>query len=414
MPLRLDELPGWVDAVISSQAATETRLKALEAAVQSIRGADQLQDSLLTTLTARVAALEAAPVPPVITYGPRRAVGPDVPVDATEQAWIASGVQPATKDAAGIQAALTKAAGAKPVYLPPGSYKIDRPILTPMGSTLFGAGAGTVLLAGAAGTEMFFVTGPNVRFSRLVLQGQAQTWSASGGRAIQNVGPNLKGGGYENLCVDHCRLSGFAYAVYSSAGSVRVEACEISNSLVASQGYAVNVGMGALALVTDCLFANNRHSVASGGGGARKTHWEAVHCRVQGDELVPNGLEQGTFDAHGDMDGELAVEGCELLNLAQGSAFGGGQGLITGCRMADCEIGWVVRAVSSGGVPGAPHDYVFDGNVMERVTTPYKWAGAKNCYVDGKPIPETLDGAWRPPPRIPRLTVDSSGALKLL
>jgi pectate lyase-like protein len=100
-----------------------------------------------------------------------------VPLSSAERIAIAPSVTVTGRTAAAIQAACTQAAdrGIRVLFLPAGQYQFETSVRVPGGLTLVGEGSRTLCRAANMNTEMFFVEGDQVRFTRLKLQG----WSTA-------------------------------------------------------------------------------------------------------------------------------------------------------------------------------------------------------------------------------------------
>lgn len=380
--------------------------------------------------------------------GPRGPAGPAVPLSAAEKLGLAKRIVADGRTAAAVQAACERAAkeGVPAVLLPAGEYVFDSTVHVPGGLTVLGEGAGTVIRPRDKQTHLFDVAGDHVRFTRLKLEG------ADTKRSPDNETYGIVVDGRKNVRVDHCELLGFSYATtFSGETLAQLDHCSIHHNLREGLGYGVAVYSGAYLLVTDCEFAQNRHSLASNGAldwssgerigkfvhlpGARKTHWEFVHNRVGADSAFPY---ECAVDTHPGMDGTFVVEANIFQGLQHGVGIRDGSGLIQGNVFRDLQAaapGATPVAISityseHNGIPveGAmPHDIQVTGNAFlgpfqtsashsheHWLPVKYDVGEAENISIDGALVPATRRDRPAPPP-IPRLReMDDAGVMAVL
>jgi hypothetical protein len=385
--------------------ATDSRLSALENAQRLDTQAFQFLGQDMQSIRERLTKLEQAPTPVPAPVGPRVALGADVPLNLTDQALPSVGIRPLSLTTAGIQAAITRAAsGSRVVFLPAGGYA-GGILRVPAGVTIIGEGSRSVI---QSNTQTFLVEGAGVRLTRLKLLGAAQAWSeTNNSRAIENYD-------FPGLRVDCCDIAGFSYGIFvSGLATARVEQCRISNCLRAGLGYGVLVAGGAWVRIADTEISNCRHTIASNGVGMRPPQWEAIHCRLGDDSLVPASVRQGAVDTHPGMNGAFVLERTVIEQVAQLGEISDGTGLVTGCRLADAPMGFRLWARSQDGKTGLPRDVRFEGNEWASVPSRFVFQGAANIRVDGQIAPETLRPDLPPLPPMPRLAVSASGGLEL-
>jgi hypothetical protein len=403
----LSELERWTEGITTRLPLAEAKAASAEAKVAAAEAA-------LVILAQRVRALEErpwpmpGPLPDPIPPGPRVKLGADVELLGPDAELAAAGVRPSSRTAAGIQAAIGKAAaGSRVVFLPGGQYT-GGIIRVPGGITIIGEGSRTVIQCPG---QTFFAEGPDVRLSRLVLRGASQTWIATNpSRAIENYGVT-------GTRVDCCDISGFSYGLLAMRNaSVRVEQCRISRCFGAGSGYGMNFGAGTWARVADCDLSECRHMLASGGNKAgetwRPTHWEMIHCRV-GSQSLLQGNQQAALDTHPGMDGAFVVERCVVENVGVGMDVQDGTGLVSGNQIRNVGIGfYFLGGRMQDGKVGLPRDVRFEGNEWQ-VGPRFQVSGAANIYLNGEIIPETLRTDLPPLPALKRLALKNDGSLEM-
>ena len=375
---------------------------------------------------------EAANLPPA---GPREPTGPDVPLSDAEKAQFAQPVTAAGQTAAAVQLACDRAAkaSARTVFLPAGEYAFDTEIRVPGRLTLLGEGSKTRILAKDKSIHLFSVKGELVRFTRLKLQGADSSLNEDN----DTYGISVSGG--KDVRIDRCELSGFSYATnFADQATAQVDHCLIHHNLRDGLGYGVAIYSGAYVLISDNEFSQNRHSLASNGAldwsspkrvgryvhkpEVRKSHWEFIHNRVDGNDL--SHYELAAVDTHPGMDGTFVIEKNLFENLRHGIGIRDGSGLIRSNLFRNFRgkpfRPFIAISISYGThndipVEGCmPHDIVVESNVFSTEGAKYEKVHldkAENIVVDGRLIPETK--AERPAPQpIPLLTpMDAEGKL---
>jgi hypothetical protein len=357
-----------------------------------------------------VATGDIAELPP--TVGPRGTVGPDVPLSEAEKTAFQRRVSVEERTTAGIQAACDRAVteGIPVVFLPAGEYIINNTVRVSGGLTLLGEGSKTLcqekFRSMPTGYVMFRAQGDRIRFTRLKLRGSDPPL----GRDFNNTG--ILASGQRNVWVDHCELTLLARATeFSDEATGQVSHCFLHDNLTAGLGYGVNVISGSYVLVQDNEFSHCRHSLASNGGGTRKSHWEFVHNRVLRDDRVAS--RQSAVDTHGGMDGTFVVEGNHFEGLQRAIGILDGSGLIWGNLFQEITIAISISAGSQDGRSGLPHEIQVAGNsFLDPVAVRYEVGKARNVSINGLLVPETReDGSGGPTP-IPWLQeMDEEGIL---
>ena len=370
--------------------------------------------------------------------GPRAPVGPDVPLGEAEKGEFAKRITVDARTAAAVQAACERAVkeGVPVVFLPAGEYIFDTKVRVPGGLTVLGGGSKTICRAKGLNTLLFRVDGDKVRFTRLKLHGADTTANPNNnsyGITISRV---------QNCRIDHCELLGFSYATTpSNECSAQIDHCYIHHNLRNGLGYGTSIYSGAYVLITDNVFEQNRHSLASNGAldwsspkragkflhkpGFRKTHWEFIHNRVGSNDLSP--YELCAVDTHPGMDGTFVVEHNVFENLRHGIGIRDGSGIIRNNLFRDLRTVTTFRTLTGISIAYGRHNNVpVDGcmprdiDVRENVFlmeegVKYKkhsLGKAENITIHGKLAPETKVQRPAPPP-IPRLReMGEDGVLK--
>jgi hypothetical protein len=318
-----------------------------------------------------------APVP-VAVYGPRDPVGADVPLSADEAVSLARRVTVQGLTAQAIQSACdsAKATGVPVVYLPAGTYTLSAFVNVPGGLTLLGAGSSTILKPATPYVEMLYTRGDNVRYSRLKMVGPAATSWLQGDRDI--TARAIEAWGNQNVRVDHCDISGFAYAVlYQNNATGQVDHCALHHNQVIGYGYGVSVAAGSKVAVTDNTFSDNRHSLASNGGGARPTSWDFSHNSVT--MVTPSIYQQAQVDTHAGFDGTFSVGANAFSGVDTAVGLYNGSGTISGNRIETSDQGIKIYTTSV-------HDVAITGTVLSTVRVPYSVvAGAPRITIEGAP-----------------------------
>jgi len=359
--------------------------------------------------------------------GPRGPVGPDVPPADAEKTRFAKRIAVRGRTAADVQAACDRAVkeGVRVVFLPAGRYVFEATVRVPAGLVLLGEGSKTLIQTGDRSTHLVRCEGDLVRFTRLRLHG------ADTSTSTDNNTYGITVSGKRNVRIDHCELTGFAYATnFGSEATAQVDHCLIHHNLRDGLGYGVAVYSGAYVLVTDNAFSQNRHSLASNGAldwsspkrlgryvhkpGVRKTHWEFLHNRVGSNDQSP--YELCAVDTHPGMDGTFVVEGNRFENLRHAVGIRDGSGLIRGNVFRNLRTVTTFRprvaiSIAYGThnnipVEGCmPHHVAVGSNVFDMpegaAFEECSIGKAENVTVDGTLIPETQTD--RPAPPIPRL-----------
>jgi len=375
----------------------------------------KLASSSVITVTGTAPPPPSSP-PASEPFGPRGPVGPDVPLTAAEQTAFAKRVTVSGFTGVAIQAAIDQAVktGVPVVFLPAGTYRFETTVNVPGGLTLLGAGSSTLIQSTLNDySYLFDVQGDHVRVTRLKLQGLDTTWSTTNdSRGINSAF------GKQNLRIDHCELLGFDRAINvdekNDTASAQVDHCVIHHNLRAGYGYGVAAEAGAYVLVIDNEFSQCRHPMVSGGddlaAGARVTHWEFRHNRVNGDDLVVT--DAAAVNTHGGLFGTFVVQDNVLENLQEAMEFFDGSGLVTANVMRNISrYPAILVAAYDTPVPGAAaNDISITGNTFQNVATSYEvdpsWTAKPsiNIWIDGKVVPSTAQaGAASPPPPMPYL-----------
>jgi hypothetical protein len=319
------------------------------------------------------------PPPPVVTYGPRDPVGPDVPLTAAEVSAFSRRVTVAGFTAAAIQAACdsAKAQGIPTVFLPAGTYTLTTYVNVPGGLTILGAGSGTLLKPSTAYGQMLYTRGDNTRYTRLKMVGPAALQWLQGDREATARG--IEAWSVQNVRVDHCDISGMAYAtLFQNNASGQVDHNRLHHNQVIGYGYGVSVAAGANVAVVDNAFSDNRHSLASNGGGTRPSTWDFSHNSVT--NLNPSIYQQAQVDTHAGFDGVFTVSSNDFSRLDTAVGLYNGAGTISGNRIEGCDQGVKIYTP-------AVHDVAITGTVMQTVRVPYSVvSGAPRITVDGRPM----------------------------
>jgi len=374
---------------------------------------------LLVVATTVVATTPAS----AVGVGPRGPIGPDVPLSEAERQYFVRRVVPEGRTAAAVQAAAYRALneGIPAVFLPAGEYAFETTVRVFEGLVLLGEGSETLIRAADRRTVLFTVIGDNVRFTRLKLQGFDASVSP------ENNSYGISVSGRRNVRIDHCELLGFSHATsFGSEATGQVDHCYIHRNLRDGLGYGVSAVSGAYVLIIDNEFSQNRHSLASNGTldwsspqrvgmylhkPGRKTHWEFLHNRVQGDDLTTNQL--AAVDTHPGMDGTFVVEANLFENLRLPIGIRDGSGLIYGNLFRKIRTAKTFRRamavwISYGthnGIPvenAMPHDIRIAENTfldLEQYNySKYSLGQAENITIDGRLAAETQKDRGEPLP----------------
>ena len=366
--------------------------------------------------------------------GPRAPVGPDVPLGEAEKGEFAKRITVDARTAAAVQAACERAVkeGVPVVFLPAGEYIFDTKVRVPGGLTVLGGGSKTICRAKGLNTLLFRVDGDKVRFTRLKLHGADTTANPNNnsyGITISRV---------QNCRIDHCELLGFSYATTpSNECSAQIDHCYIHHNLRNGLGYGTSIYSGAYVLITDNVFEQNRHSLASNGAldwsspkragkflhkpGFRKTHWEFIHNRVGSNDLSV--YELCAVDTHPGMDGTFVVEHNLFENLRHGIGIRDGSGIIRNNLFRNLRTVTTFRSLIGISIAYGTHNNVpVDGcmprdiDVRENVFLmdegvkyeKHSLGKAENITIRGKLAPETKveRSAPRPIPRLREMADD--------
>jgi len=374
-------------------------------------------------------ALTASALPGEISprFGPRGAIGPDVALSVAERKHFANRLAIEGRTAAAIQTACDRAAKERVpvVFLPAGTYDMEKTVRVPGGLVILGEGSRTLCRARDRNIRMFEVAGDGVRFTRLKLQG-ADTTPSTNNDTYGIIARRVR-----NARIDHCELLGFSYAITVCVeATAQIDHCVIHHNLRDGLGYGVALYSGGYALVCDNHFYQNRHSLASNGAldwsspkrlgryvhkpGFRKTHWEFVHNRVGPNDLSP--YELCAVDTHPGMDGTFVVEGNLFENLRHGVGIRDGSGIIRANLFRNLRTRTTFRplvaiSIAYGRhnnipVEGCmPNNIVVEANEFEMPPavkfTKVQVGKAENVFIDGTLVPQTKSN--RPAPPLPRL-----------
>jgi hypothetical protein len=223
---------------------------------------------------------------------------------------------------------------------------------------------------------MLYTRGDNVRYTRLKMVGPAVNAWLQGDRDI--TARAIEAWSVQNVRVDHCDISGMAYAtLFQNNSTGRVDHCLLHHNQVIGYGYGVSVAAGAQVSVTDNAFSDNRHSLASNGLGTRPTVWEFSHNRVT--NITPSNNQQAQVDTHAGFDGSFVVSANDFSRLDTAVGLYNGAGTIQGNRIEGCDQGIKVYTTSV-------HDVAITGTVLQTVRVPYSVAsGAPRITIEGAP-----------------------------
>ena len=334
------------------------------------------------------------------SVGPRSAWGPAAPLTPEDAALLATALPVQGRTAVDVQAACTQAVQiGRPVVLLSGAFLFDRTVTVPAGVTVMGDGSTQVTAAGPA-VVLFKAGGDNGRLTRLTLVGGPPVYNTA------NFSRGLQVTGRQNIRVDHCDLSGFAYGVLLEEQAwAQVDHCFLHHNLTAGLGYGVMVSAGAYALVLDNEFSQNRISLASSGAidnstkatgtyqlrpDVRPPYWELKYNWLHGDDESPQ--HQVPVDTHPSMNGSFVVENNLFENLIYGCGFRDGSGMVRYNQFRDfvsfnhaAPVAFWIRWTTQDGIPVAgamPHDIALSENIFEAVPA-YRIIDGVNITVDG-------------------------------
>jgi hypothetical protein len=407
-------IEAWTMALVIGLAVSPTYAAKHKAQTQSTT----------TTTTTSTQTVTTAPAPIStggLDVGPRDAVGPDVPLSATDPAALAPQVVVQGTTAAAVQAACNSAAasGTPVVYLPAGRYVFETTVRVPGGLTLLGAGSTTLCRTQNSSIYLFCVAGDRVRFTHLKLQGADITPRTTN----HTIGITVTG--KQNVHVDHCELLGFLEGtVFNAEATAQIDHCSIHHCMTDGYGYGVCVLSGSYVLVTDNDFSQCRHCLASNGAldwssgatlgiyvhipGVRTPHWDFRHNHVHGDDLTTNRL--ATVDAHPGMDGSFTIQNNLFEDIRIATDLRDGCGLIDhnlfGNLWGTGTVAISIRYGTQNGIPvenAMPHDIYVAENSFSNVPQLYSIGTAENITIDGVLVPSTYDPTALPPAPIPYL-----------
>jgi hypothetical protein len=207
------------------------------------------------------------------------------------------------------------------VHLPPGDYAYDGTVDVPEGAIIEGAGSDqTRIYTSFADGFFFYVTGDNVRFSKLKLEGFSTIGSTD-----HTTMAILAYSGNKNIYIDHCEMLGFNTAVSFRSGSTgTIESNVIHHNTRNGYGYGLLVGSEAYAMVRQNEMGNNRHSITSAGCGeggctACPTRIDFIGNHIEGYEDVEQKGYQ--FDTHAGIYGRIRILNNTFENLRGGISF---------------------------------------------------------------------------------------------
>ena len=207
------------------------------------------------------------------------------------------------------------------VYLPPGDYAYDAKVFVPEGVIIEGAGIeNTRIYISFSSDYLFYVTGNNVRFTKLKMEGYSTVSSVSHTTSAINVYYDKK-----NIFIDHCEALGFSGALilkYSSTGTI--ENNYIHHNTRNGAGYGILVAGESYAMVRNNEMGNNRHSITSAGCGeggctACPTRIDFIHNHIEGYEDVEQKGYQ--FDTHAGIYGRIRIFNNTFENLRGAIGF---------------------------------------------------------------------------------------------
>jgi uncharacterized repeat protein (TIGR01451 family) len=338
-------------------------------------------------------------------YGPRGAVGPDVPLTSAEQTAFANRVEVTGSNTAAIVAAINQAvsSGKHVVYLPARVYTMETYITVPANITLLGAGSGTVLKNTNPGFEAFFIGGDNVRFTRMKIEGGASSaWvPPNGGKAITSGAYDA--GNHLNTRIDHMEILGWAYDLFfTKLATVQIDHNMLHHNLVESLGYAVVVALGSYVLVTDNEIHDSRANIsATFNNGAPTSVTRLTHLEIRNNKFqdIRTDFDQAIMDAHSSFQGTFVLEKNSFEHGGPwGIIFQSGSGLVQD-NFINVYTAFTIRLRSENGTIGTPHDIYFDRNVFgPKTVEKYRIEAGKNIKIDGTIMPSTIDNSVSQPP----------------
>ncbi len=357
----------------------------------------------------------------IVKPGTRGPVGPDVQPSKAEKKIFANriivkGLTNKAVQLACDQAAKSDNKAPRPVvFLPAGKYEFKKTVNVPAGVTILGAGSGTLCVSDSLKRAIFSVKAPNVRITRLRLEGPGKN------RKLKDHSTGIAVSG-ENVRIDHCEIFDFCRGINFSGGGGQIDHCHIHHCIRDGLGYGVSFYSGARVLMCDNDFGPCRHCLASNGAldwsspkklgkyvhkpKVRKTHWELVHNRFYGDETTDY-HRHWVIDTHPGMDGTFVVENNIIENIRMGLGIRDGAGIIKGNLFRNItRTAIIITWGKHNGivVEGTmPRDIDISKNRFEKVKKKYDIGKSENISIDGEMVPKTKTKRKGPKTKIPRL-----------
>ncbi|MCK4624587.1 MAG: hypothetical protein KAV00_04695 [Phycisphaerae bacterium] len=360
----------------------------------------------------------------IIKPGPRGPIGPDVPPSKAEKKLFANRIVVKSLTNKAVQLACDQASKSDKkspppvVFLPAGKYVFEKPVNVPAGVTIVGAGSKSHCVSRDMRKALFSVKTPNVRITRLRLEGPGKN------RKLKDHSTGISVSG-ENVRIDHCGIFDLCRGINFSGGGGQIDHCHIHHCIRDGLGYGVSFYSGARVLMCDNDFGPCRHCLASNGAldwsspkklgkyvhkpHVRKTHWELVHNRFYGDETTDY-HRHWVIDTHPGMDGTFVVENNIIENIRMGLGIRDGAGIIKGNLFRNFKGYKAVAIIITWGkhngivVKGTmPRDIDIFQNRFEKVPEKYRIGKAENVSIDGEIVPKTKTERKGPKTKIPRL-----------
>lgn len=282
------------------------------------------------------------------------------------------------------------------VYVPAGSYKYSETVKVPEGVIIEGAGMdGTRIYAVTSNDILFSVSGNNVRFTKLKLQGYSIESSTN--QNSQGILMNQR----KNIFIDNCETFGFKKSInimYNSTATV--EHCYIHHNTMNSYGYGITVTNESYTMVRYNELSNCRHVIAGAGcsnGTSCPTRYDFIYNYVHGkDDVEQKGCE---VDMHTPGHGRMRINYNVFENVSKAIGFRDAFNTqVIGNIFRNVNLNgnsWIqslgviytlapyMTNGSSHNSPGVDGLYISD-NVFENCATHLNLAYGKNIYVNGR------------------------------